>query len=73
MTLERYLVNQGHVHHFMVQHSTTGWDVREEEDSTIIRQAHYDDWHRVERSVQLFEQAATMLERDGWIEQQGSN
>jgi hypothetical protein len=68
MMLERHLVNRGHVHHFVVRHDTTGWDVREEEDSKVIRQAHLDDWHRVERAVQLFDDAAVALERDGWIE-----
>lgn len=66
--LERYLVHQGHVHHFVIKRDVTGWDVCEEEDSTIIHRAHHHDWHRVERAVRLFEHAAIVLERDGWIE-----
>lgn len=65
--LERYLVNQDHVRHLIVTHDVTGWDVREEEDAVLIHRTHHDDWHRVERAVQLFDQAAIALENDGWI------
>jgi hypothetical protein len=68
MTTERFLINQGHVHHFIVKHDATGWDVCEEEDSTVIRQVHHNDWHRVERAVMLFDHAALVLEREGWVE-----
>ena len=46
----------------------TGWDVQEEEDSIVIHQVHHDDWHRVEQSIRRFDQVATALEREGWIE-----
>lgn len=68
MILDRYLVNEGHVHHFVVCHGAAGWDVCEEEDSKIIHQAHHDDWHRVERVVHRFEHAALTLEQAGWTE-----
>lgn len=68
MTLERELVHDAHLHRFVVRTDATGWNVREEEDATVIRQSHYDDWHRVERAVQLFEQTAMALEEKGWIE-----
>jgi hypothetical protein len=68
MMLERYLVNEAHVHHFVVRHDATGWDVREEQDGAIIHRAHLDDWHRVERAVQLFDHAADALKEVGWIE-----
>jgi hypothetical protein len=32
-----------------------GWWVREVRDYKVVRLIHYTDWHRVERSVQLFE------------------
>ena len=70
MTLERYLVNHGHIHRLVVRHGLTGWDVREEEDATVIRRTHHEDWHRVERAVKLFEQAQPVasLEKEGWVE-----
>ena len=70
MTLERELVNDAHIHRFVVSSDATGWSVQEEEDATVIRQSHHDDWHRVERAVQLFEHTAMTLEEDGWIERQ---
>ena len=39
---------------FTVTRGETGWDVREESDSTIVREANYTDWHRVERALRMF-------------------
>jgi hypothetical protein len=33
-----------------------GWDVKEEEDSQVVRRIHCTDWHRVERVVAIFTQ-----------------
>jgi hypothetical protein len=68
MTFTRELVHDAHIHRLVVSTDATGWNVREEEDATVIRQSHHDDWHRVERAVQLFEHAAMALEEDGWVE-----
>jgi len=68
MTLERELVYEAHIHRFVVRTDATGWNVREEEDATVIRQSHRDDWHRVERAVQRFEHTAMALKEDGWVE-----
>lgn len=68
MRLERRLVNSGHVRHLIVSQDTTGWELQEEEDSIVIRHAHLDDWHRVERAVRLFDYESISLERSGWIE-----
>jgi hypothetical protein len=68
MSLDRHLNSHGHVRRFVVVSDLEGWDVREEEDSTILRRAHREDWHRVERDVQLFEMKARALKRAGWIE-----
>jgi hypothetical protein len=68
MSLDRHLISNGHVRRFVVTSDLKGWEVREEEDSAVLRRAHRDDWHRVERDVQLFEIKALTLKRDGWIE-----
>jgi hypothetical protein len=68
MRLSRHLSNETHVHDFMVTQDADGWDVREEEDSCILRQAHHDDWHRVERDTWLFDLRALALKENGWIE-----
>ena len=43
-----------------------GWEVRFEEDRTVRRLDHYEDWHRVERALGLFEREATELTKHGW-------
>jgi hypothetical protein len=68
MSLDRHLISNGHVRRFVVTSDLKGWEVREEEDSAVLRRAHRDDWHRVERDVRLFEIKALALKRDGWIE-----
>jgi len=45
-----------------------GWEVREEQDSQIIRRMHYHDWHRVERARMTFATQALRLEHAGWEE-----
>jgi hypothetical protein len=44
----------------------SGWDVKLEEDQAIRRRDHYDDWHRVERAVALFEREVRDLTAHGW-------
>lgn len=48
--------------------TTDGWDVREEQDSRVIRQAHYTDWHRVERARRAFTIEMQDLRKQGWAE-----
>jgi len=45
-----------------------GWEVREEQDSQVIRSARYTDWHRVERARMAFALEAATLESAGWRE-----
>lgn len=47
---------------------STGWIVKEEQDSRIVRTAQYDDWHRVERARHTFALAAQQLSESGWDE-----
>ena len=44
----------------------SGWEVRMEENDTLRRLDLYDDWHRVERALMLFEREATELAAAGW-------
>jgi hypothetical protein len=32
-----------------------GWEIREERDEALVRVTRQTDWHRVERSIDLFE------------------
>ena len=45
-----------------------GWEVREEQNSHVIRRVLYDDWHRVERARHAFTQAVANLADAGWVE-----
>jgi hypothetical protein len=45
-----------------------GWEVRVEQNSRIIRQVRYTDWHRVERARLAFAIEAASLEDAGWVE-----
>ena len=46
----------------------SGWEVREEQDSRVIRTMRYTDWHRVERARMAFASQALTLEDSGWKE-----
>jgi hypothetical protein len=53
--LTRVFTHAGHTDRFTVTRSQAGWDVREERDNNVVRKASYQDWHRVERAMQVFE------------------
>jgi hypothetical protein len=56
-----------HVRRYTISFAgTAGWEVRLEEDSTLRRRDLYQDWHRVERAIALFEQEAVSLREQGW-------
>jgi hypothetical protein len=47
---------------------SSGWEVREEQNSQLVRRHLYTDWHRVERAQMGFAQEAESLVDDGWTE-----
>ena len=47
---------------------SAGWEVREEQDTRVVRSVCYDDWHRVERAILNFAREAVALRANGWIE-----
>lgn len=46
----------------------SGWEIREEQDSRLVRRVRYSDWHRVERARLAFSRQAVDLEQSGWVE-----
>lgn len=44
-----------------------GWDVLEEQDRRVVREVHYDDWHRVERQLNVFAMRVESLKNEGWV------
>jgi len=66
---ERVFRRASQTRRFTITHTLpAGWVVREEEDSQVIRNVRYQDWHRVERASMTFAwQARTLLDA-GWVE-----
>jgi hypothetical protein len=64
----RTLRNATHVRTFTITTGGMGWEVREEQDSRLIRHIYYDDWHRVERARKTFAEEVAALQRSGWVE-----
>jgi hypothetical protein len=65
----RILRNADHVRRFTIhQTDAAGWEVREEEDSRVVRTARYRDWHRVERAQMVFAREAALLQEAGWTD-----
>jgi hypothetical protein len=60
--------NAGHVRRFTIAPTAAGWEVKETQDSKVVRQQYYQDWHRVERVRRAFTLALSELRQDGWEE-----
>jgi hypothetical protein len=57
----------GHTRRFRIREADSlGWEVSEEQDSQIVRNIVYDDWHRVERARLVFRAEIALLEKSGW-------
>jgi hypothetical protein len=62
------LEHQGRTRGFMIaSRAGGGWDVLEEADRRVVREVHYDDWHRVERQLHAFTARVEMLKDEGWV------
>jgi len=66
--LNRQLINRDHTSRFLVTSDTDGWEVREEQDASVVRVVHRADWHRVERDRLLFDLRARALAYTGWVD-----
>jgi hypothetical protein len=61
------LVQAGHTKRFTITEAGgLGWEVTEEQDSAIVRQILYTDWHRVERALSAMMARVSELQRAGW-------
>lgn len=61
------LIQAGHTRRFIVSEAGgAGWEVREEQDSHVVRRIHYTDWHRVERALSAIRRRVSELEDAGW-------
>lgn len=65
----RSLRNADQIRTFTIRPARSrGWDVLDEQDSTIVKSIRYDDWHRVERAKARFALEAWLLRERGWVE-----
>jgi hypothetical protein len=65
----RSLRKATHIRRFSITSTdASGWEVRYEQDSNVIRSVRYSDWHRVERARMTFAREAALLEESGWKE-----
>lgn len=65
---EQRLSLDGHTRRFEIREvQGAGWEVREEQDSAVVRARRYDDWHRVERARSAFEIEIDALTGQGWV------
>ena len=53
---------------YSIAPTESGWEVREERDSKVVKQVHYQDWHRVERARRSIAVELNDLQRQGWSE-----
>jgi len=61
------LRQEGHTRKFFIaDRGPEGWEVREEADDRVLKQAVYTDWHKVERTMSVFNLQIVQLEGLGW-------
>jgi hypothetical protein len=64
LTLEQKAA--GHTRRATVTRAQGGWLFREEDDTRLVRQVTYTDWHRVERAIRAFEALPDDASGDGY-------
>jgi hypothetical protein len=69
MIFSKQLRSREHTRQFVVDEADErGWEVREEQDQAVVKQAWIHDWHRVENAMMRFAVEAVQLQRAGWEE-----
>jgi hypothetical protein len=48
--------------------SPSGWEIKLEQEGELTRHVYYHDWHRVERTLALFQLEVSKLTERGWRE-----
>lgn len=51
---------------YSISTTDSGWEVREERDSHVVKTVLYQDWHRVERVRRSIAIELDKLKRQGW-------
>jgi len=68
MRFEKQLRYLDQTRRYSIAPTSTGWEVREERGSQVVRQQLYRDWHRVERVRQSIVVELNALRDEGWRE-----
>lgn len=55
-----------HTRQYSIAITDDGWELREVRDSELVRQARYQDWHRVERATRSISIELDDLCTKGW-------
>jgi hypothetical protein len=53
---------------YSIAATPSGWEVREERDSEVVKKVEYHDWHRVERARRSITIELDALRSKGWSE-----
>jgi len=53
---------------YLIARRPFGWEVTSERQGQAIQHINYDDWHRVERKLELFRREVSELMARGWRE-----
>jgi hypothetical protein len=53
-------------HYSVARTNAAGWEVKLEENHAVRWKENYQDWHRVERALALFEREVNELMASGW-------
>jgi len=62
----RSLHHAGHTRRYSIAFTGSGWEIREERDSKVVRRVAYTDWHRVERARRSIAHELRELQAEGW-------
>lgn len=68
MLFVKKLQKAQHLRRYTIETTSSGWEVRTEQDSEVVRHTHYQDWHRVERARRAFAIEVDSLREAGWRE-----
>ena len=67
-SFDKRLKYQDNTRRYSISPTETGWEVREERDSKVVKKVKYQDWHRVERARRSITIELDDLQRKGWSE-----
>jgi len=69
LAFEKSLRYHEQTRRYSIATTPTGWEVREERDSEVVKKVQYQDWHRVERARKHIAMELDALQRKGWAEE----